>query len=82
MISPLTGGDHAEAVAIFIVLVINAAVGFTMEWRSRGRASTRFVVRPENNNPREAQRFEATVDAGELCTRRHRNPELRRSSAG
>ena len=63
-ISWLTG-DHAEAVAIFIVLVINAAVGFTTEWQA-GRALD--ALRRQSTTITRVRRngFEATVDAGEL----------------
>jgi Ca2+-transporting ATPase len=58
-------GDHAEAIAILIVLIINAAVGFATEWQA-GRAldalrrQTGTISRVRRNG------FEATVDAEEL----------------
>jgi Ca2+-transporting ATPase len=63
-ISWLTG-DHTEAVAILIVLVINAAVGFTTEWQA-GRALD--ALRRQSTTITRVRRngFEATVDAGEL----------------
>ena len=64
VISWLTG-DHAEAIAILIVLIINAAVGFATEWQA-GRAldalrrQTRTISRVRRDG------FEITVDAEEL----------------
>lgn len=58
-------GDHAEAIAILIVLIINAAVGFATEWQA-GRAldalrrQTRTISRVRRDD------FETTVDAEEL----------------
>ena len=57
--------DHAEAIAILIVLVLNAAVGFATEWQA-GRAldalrrQSRTLSRVRRNG------YEATVDAEEL----------------
>jgi Ca2+-transporting ATPase len=57
--------DVAEAIAILIVLVLNAAVGFATEWQA-GRAldalrrQSRTLSRVRRNG------FEATVDAEEL----------------
>jgi len=58
-------GDSAEAIAILIVLVLNAAVGFATEWQA-GRAldalrrQSRTLTRVRRNG------FESTVDAEEL----------------
>ncbi|HWF89492.1 MAG TPA: cation-transporting P-type ATPase, partial [Pyrinomonadaceae bacterium] len=58
-------GDGAEAIAILIVLVLNAAVGFATEWQA-GRAldalrrQSRTLTRIRRNG------FESTVDAEEL----------------
>jgi Ca2+-transporting ATPase len=58
-------GDRAEAVAILIVLILNAAVGFATEWQA-GRAldalrrQSRTLTRVRRNG------FESTVDAEEL----------------
>ena len=58
-------GDHAEAIAILIVLVLNAAVGFATEWQA-GRAldalrrQSRTLTRVRRNG------FESSVDAEEL----------------
>jgi len=58
-------GDKAEAIAILIVLVLNAAVGFATEWQA-GRAldalrrQSRTLTRVRRNG------FESTVEAEEL----------------
>lgn len=58
-------GDGAEAIAILVVLVLNAAVGFVTEWQA-GRAldalrrQSRTLTRVRRNG------FETTVDAEEL----------------
>jgi Ca2+-transporting ATPase len=58
-------GDSAEAIAILIVLVLNAAVGFATEWQA-GRAldalrrQSRTLTRVRRNG------FESTVEAEEL----------------
>lgn len=58
-------GDAAEAIAILIVLVLNAAVGFATEWQA-GRAldalrrQSRTLTRVRRNG------FESTVEAEEL----------------
>src|SRR5690349_3351325 len=58
-------GDRAEAVAILIVLILNAAVGFATEWQA-GRAldalrrQSRTLTRVRRNG------FESTIDAEEL----------------
>ena len=58
-------GDGAEAIAILVVLVLNAAVGFATEWQAgraldalRRQSRTRARVRRDG--------FETTVDAEEL----------------
>jgi len=58
-------GDHAEAVAILIVLIINAAVGFATEWKA-GRALD--ALRRQSRTHARVRRdgFEKTVDAEEL----------------
>ena len=58
-------GDHAEAIAIVVVLVLNATVGFVTEWQaSRAldalRRQSHTLSRVRRNG------FEATIDAGEL----------------
>ena len=58
-------GDNAEAIAILVVLLLNAAVGFATEWQA-GRAldalrrQSRTLTRVRRNG------FESTVDAEEL----------------
>ena len=58
-------GDGAEAIAILIVLILNAAVGFATEWQA-GRAldalrrQSRTLTRIRRNG------FESTIDAEEL----------------
>lgn len=58
-------GDNAEAIAILVVLVLNAAVGFATEWRA-GRAldalrrQSRTFTRVRRNG------FESTLDGEEL----------------
>jgi Ca2+-transporting ATPase len=63
-ISWLTG-DGAEAIAILIVLVLNAAVGFATEWQA-GRALD--ALRRQSRTTARVRRdgFEITVDAEEL----------------
>jgi Ca2+-transporting ATPase len=58
-------GDHAEAIAILVVLVLNAAVGFATEWRA-GRALD--ALRRQSRTLTRVRRtgFESTVDAEEL----------------
>jgi Ca2+-transporting ATPase len=58
-------GDHAEAIAILVVLVLNAAVGFATEWQA-GRAldALRRQSRTLTRVRRDA--FETTIDAEEL----------------
>jgi len=58
-------GDHAEAIAILIVLVLNATVGFATEWQA-GRALD--ALRRQSRTLTRVRRagFESTVDAEEL----------------
>jgi len=58
-------GDGAEAIAILVVLVLNAAVGFATEWQA-GRALD--ALRQQSRTSSRVQRdgFETTVDAEEL----------------
>lgn len=58
-------GDTAEAIAILIVLIINAAVGFVTEWKA-GRALE--ALRRQSRTHARVRRdgFEKTVDAEEL----------------
>lgn len=58
-------GDGAEAIAILIVLVLNAAVGFVTEWKA-GRALD--ALRRQSRTTARVRRdgFEVTVDAEEL----------------
>lgn len=58
-------GDTAEAIAILIVLVLNAAVGFATEWQA-GRALD--ALRRQSRTTARVRRsgFEATLDAEEL----------------
>ena len=58
-------GDTAEAIAILIVLVLNAAVGFATEWQA-GRALD--ALRRQSRTLTRVRRdgFESTVDAEEL----------------
>ena len=58
-------GDTAEAIAILVVLVINAAVGFITEWQaSRALDALRRQSRTSSRVRRDG--FDATVDAEEL----------------
>lgn len=58
-------GESAEAIAILIVLVINAAVGFATEWQaSRALDALRRQSRTSSRVRRDG--FDATVDAEEL----------------
>lgn len=63
-ISWLTG-DHPEAVAILVVLIINAAIGFATEWQA-GRALD--ALRQQSRTASRVRRdgFELTIDAEEL----------------
>jgi Ca2+-transporting ATPase len=58
-------GDGAEAIAILIVLILNAAVGFATEWQA-GRALD--ALRRQSHTLTRIRRdgFESTVDAEEL----------------
>ena len=58
-------GDTAEAIAIAIVLVINAGVGFATEWQA-GRALE--ALRRQSHTTSRVRRngFEVTIDAEEL----------------
>lgn len=58
-------GDHAEAIAILIVLILNAAVGFATEWQA-GRALD--ALRRQSRTFTRVRRagFESTVEADEL----------------
>lgn len=58
-------GDHAEAIAILVVLVLNAAVGFATEWQA-GRALD--ALRRQSRTLTRVRRagFESTVEAEEL----------------
>src|ERR1041384_3194917 len=58
-------GDGAEAIAILIVLILNAAVGFATEWQA-GRALD--ALRRQSRTLTRVRRdgFESTVDAEEL----------------
>jgi len=58
-------GDNAEAIAILVVLVINAAVGFATEWQaSRALDALRKQSRTSSRVRRDG--FDATIDAEEL----------------
>ena len=58
-------GDHAEAIAILIVLVLNAVVGFATEWQaSRALDALRRQSRTLTRVRRDG--FEVTIDAEEL----------------
>ncbi len=58
-------GDGAEAIAILIVLILNAAVGFATEWQA-GRALD--ALRRQSHTLTRIRRagFESTIDAEEL----------------
>jgi Ca2+-transporting ATPase len=58
-------GDHAEAIAILIVLILNAAVGFATEWQA-GRALDALRQQSRTNSRVRRDGFETTVDAEEL----------------
>jgi P-type Ca2+ transporter type 2C len=57
--------DSAEAIAILIVLVINAGVGFATEWQA-GRALDALRRQSHTNARVRRDGFETTVDAEEL----------------
>lgn len=58
-------GDSAEAIAILVVLVINAAVGFGTEWQA-SRALDALRRQSRTNSRVRRDSFEATIDAEEL----------------
>ena len=58
-------GDTAEAIAILIVLVLNAAVGFVTEWQA-GRALDALRNQSRTSTRVRRDGFETTVDAEEL----------------
>ncbi len=58
-------GDGAEAVAILIVLVLNAAIGFATEWQA-GRALDALRIESRTHSRVRRDGFELTVDAEEL----------------
>ena len=58
-------GDNAEAIAILIVLVLNAAVGFATEWQA-GRALDALRRQSRTHSRVRRDGFESTVDAEEL----------------
>jgi Ca2+-transporting ATPase len=58
-------GDTAEAIAILIVLVLNAAVGFATEWQA-GRALDALRRQSRTTSRVRRDGFETTVDAEEL----------------
>jgi Ca2+-transporting ATPase len=58
-------GDHAEAIAILIVLVINAGVGFATEWQA-GRALDALRRQTRTTSRVRRDGFETVVDAEEL----------------
>jgi len=64
VISWLTG-DHAEAIAILIVLIINAAVGFVTEWQA-GRALDALRRQTRTTSRVRRDGFETTIDAEQL----------------
>ena len=58
-------GDGAEAIAILIVLVLNAAVGFVTEWQA-GRALDALRRQSRTTSRVRRDGFETTIDAEEL----------------
>ena len=58
-------GDHAEAIAILVVLILNAAVGFATEWQA-GRALDALRQQSRTNSRIRRDGFETTIDAEEL----------------
>ena len=58
-------GDAAEAIAILVVLVINAGVGFVTEWQA-GRALDALRRQSRTDSRVRRDSFEKTVDAEEL----------------
>ncbi|HEX5604410.1 MAG TPA: HAD-IC family P-type ATPase, partial [Pyrinomonadaceae bacterium] len=60
-------GDSAEAIAILVVLVLNAAVGFATEWQA-GRALDALRRQSRTTSRVRRDGFETTVDAEELVS--------------
>jgi P-type Ca2+ transporter type 2C len=58
-------GDGAEAIAILIVLILNAAVGFATEWQA-GRALDALRRQSRTTSRVRRDGFETTIDAEEL----------------
>lgn len=58
-------GDGPEAIAILIVLFLNAAIGFTSEWQA-GRALEALRRQSHTNSRVRRDGFETTVDAEQL----------------
>src|ERR1700752_498860 len=58
-------GDRAEAIAILVVLLINATVGFATEWQA-GRALDALRRQSRTFSRVRREGFESTVDAQEL----------------
>lgn len=58
-------GDGAEAIAILIVLGLNAAIGFATEWQA-GRALDALRRQSRTNTRVRRDGFESTIDAEEL----------------
>ena len=58
-------GDGAEAIAILVVLVLNAAVGFATEWQA-GRALDALRRQSRTSSRVRREGFETTVDAEDL----------------
>ena len=58
-------GDGAEAIAILIVLVLNAAIGFATEWQAE-RALEALRRQSRTNSRVRRDGFERTVDADQL----------------
>jgi Ca2+-transporting ATPase len=58
-------GDTAEAIAILIVLVLNAAIGFATEWQA-GRALEALRQHSHTSSRVRRDGFETTVDAEQL----------------
>lgn len=58
-------GDRAEAIAILIVLIINAAVGFFTEWQA-GRALDALRRQTRTTSRVRRDGFESTIDAEQL----------------
>ena len=58
-------GDNAEAIAILIVLALNAAIGFATEWQA-GRALDALRRQTRTTSRVRREGFEKTIDAEEL----------------